>query len=121
MIDNAHGTAPRFADQHVERAVLNAEVIAVQDDLVSLRFVGTMRTDNGQQGYAAKILGQGIYHPQQARWDALELVTLGTRWGYMHHSGRGPWWDTPVDPGPAPLGIVCTLIAGATDKYTQVR
>jgi hypothetical protein len=116
LIDNAHGTAPRFADQHVERAGLTAEVVGVQDDQVSLRFVGTLRTDNGKQGYEADLLGQGLYDHTHSRWAALELVSVGTRWGYMHHSGRGPWWDTPVDPGPAPMGIVCALIEGASEQ-----
>lgn len=110
LIDNVHGTAPHFADADVQRAELTSEIVATEGTMLSVEFTGAMKTDNGQHGFAAEMRGMGTYDRQHTRWRALELVVVGTRHGSMHHSGRGPWQDTPVDPGPAPMGIVCTLV-----------
>jgi hypothetical protein len=111
LVDNVHGTAPRFADGHVKKARLEGEVREVASDgAATVRLEGSIQTENGEFGFDALLLGRAVWSPAKEKFVSFELVAAGSRRGAVHHSGRGPWYDTPVDRGPAPMGILCRLV-----------
>lgn len=114
LIDNVHGTAPSFGDGHVKKAGIAGEVLQVAaDGAATVRLEGEMLTANGEFGFDARLLGRAIWSPTKEKFLSFELVAAGSRRGAVHHSGRGPWYDTPVDAGPAPMGILCQVIETA--------
>jgi len=109
--DNVHGTPPIFTDRGVRKARLSGEVLEVAaSGAVAVRLEGEVLTDEGGFGFEARLAGRAAWSPSKGRFTSFELVAAGPRRGAVHHSGRGPWYDTPVDLGPAPMGILCQLI-----------
>jgi hypothetical protein len=119
LIDNVHGTPPPPDGAKVKRTRLTAEVVGIAKNLVSLRLEGETVALSAEFGYDAKILGRASYDLDGKKWTAMELVAVGSRRGAQYESGRGPWQGTPVDSGPAPMGIVCTLVGNKADSDTQ--
>jgi hypothetical protein len=74
-----------------------------------MRFEGEIAVESGEFGYDAKLLGRAAWDAKAGRFASFDLVSVGTRKGAVHHSGRGPWGGTPPDRGPAPMGVACVL------------
>lgn len=110
LIDNTHGTAPTFGDEDVKEAWVITEVVSVKDGQATARLDGKTHITNGPFGFDAKIQGRAVLSLSERRLISFELVAVGSRWGAVSHSGRGPWNETPEDVGPAPMGLVAVLV-----------
>jgi hypothetical protein len=120
LVDNVHGTPPPPDGAKVKRSRLTAEVVGIANGVASLRLEGATLASTADFGYDAQILGRASYDLNGKKWIALELVAVGSRRGAVWDSGRGPWQNTPVDSGPAPMGIVCTLVGGNAPSEGEV-
>ena len=106
LVDNVRGQCPAFADAHVERAELTAEVAATDGGRVELALEGSTRTvargkwpvagyrdmhDPAEQerGVETSLRGQAVWDTESGRFVAFELLALGTRWGGTQYNGRG--------------------------------
>lgn len=120
MVDNVRGQTWPFEDREVEKARLTAEVIDVQENIVSLRLEGETRAaaegvwsisgfrdmnspTPQKRGLELRLLGNAMYDLRQERFIAFEIVALGTRWGATQYNVRGD------DRDPAPIGFAFTL------------
>lgn len=118
LIDNVRGQTQPHRPQDVQVADLRTEVTAVEGDLVTLRFAGTVgiaRTgqwatrgygqavSEQQLGFDAKLLGDARYDRKAERFVAFRLLAVGPRWGATEFNARED------DPGPAGMAVAFTL------------
>jgi hypothetical protein len=120
LVDNVRGQTTQFEERHIEKARLNAEVTAVNGDVVSLRLEGDARiAAEGKwpvrgyrdsrnpaaqkRGFEGRLLGKATYDVKQERFLTFEMVAVGMRHGATQFNGRSN------DQGPAPMGYLFTL------------
>lgn len=106
LVDNVRGQTSPFHENEVKKARLTAEVTAIDGDLVTLRLDGETRTTmegRRNHGLDMRLLGKATYARTKERFQSLELVALGSRWGATQLNGRRGDQDA------APIGILFTL------------
>ncbi len=119
LVDNVRGQTAPYDAQHIEKARLTVEVLAVDGSVVSLRLEGQTRAaaegtwsvrglrdtraTPQKRGFEARLLGNATYDVTKERFLTFELVVVGTRWGGTQFNGRSDDMD------PAPLGVLFTL------------
>jgi hypothetical protein len=120
LVDNVRGQTSPYDERHVEKALLGAEVTAVDGDVVALRLEGQTRAaaegrwpvrgyrdSRGpavqKRGFETRLLGKASYDVKKERFVTFELLAVGTRWGATQFNVRSG------DPGPAPIGALFTL------------
>jgi len=114
LVDNVHGYSRGFeAEEDLKKAKISAQVLEVKDGLATVLLQGETLASHrrdGPTGYDAKLRGRIVYALKEEKIVSFELVAVGSRWGYLHHSNRGPRGGRPPDEGPAPMGVVCTRV-----------
>lgn len=98
LVDNVRGQAPGWEDAHVLGAKVEARRTAE-----GIEYRGSVKMDDGQRGYEAKMYGRGRYDPTANRFTKLDWVFLGTRRGASRFNQR------ENDRGPAPMGVTLSL------------
>ena len=103
FVDNVRGQTLPFAATAVEVARLRAEVAAVEGDLVRLQLTGTTRvatdgTEPGEDYWQPKrawprsvqtqLHGSATWNVPRGRFDAFDVVALGSRTGRTTFNGR---------------------------------
>lgn len=119
FVDNVRGQTGPLSDEHVQLANLVVDVQSVSGGVATLRFRGATRTERvGNWAIAGfkdmnspseqrltmnlKLYGTGRFDVAKERFETLELVALGTRYGATQYNGRHD------DLGPAPIGYFAT-------------
>ena len=118
LIDSVRGQTPPMPREAVREASLQSEVTGVNGDDVLLEFAGTTRTEvesrlvdgveppaKGGRGVATQLRGHARWNAKTSRFDAFELVAMGTRWGATLYNERGR------DLGPTAIGYAFVLAA----------
>jgi hypothetical protein len=57
----------------------------------------------GSRGYDAKVYGQGVWNEAEGRFESLDFLAMGMRYGAADHNQRNS------DLGPAPMGVTVSL------------
>jgi len=114
LIDNVHGYSWGFeAKEDLQKAKMSARVVEVKDGLATVLLQGETLASHRRTvptGYDAKLQGRLVFALKAEKIVSFELVAIGSRWGYLHHSNRGPWGGLPPDEGPTPMGVVCIRV-----------
>ena len=91
--------------EEVKEASLTAEIVAVKDDAVEIRFSGRARMEatGSKRSYDADLLGKATWRPKSQTFSAFELLAVGT-----HTVGS---WERTDDGNPrsGPMGVLFTL------------
>jgi hypothetical protein len=115
LIDSVRGQTPPMSREAVLKASLQCEVTGVNGDDVLLRLVGKTHTEvegrpvEGEpatktgRGVATELRGHARWNQQSGRFDAFELIAMGTRWGATQYNERGR------DLGPTAIGFAFVL------------
>jgi len=119
FIDSVRGQTTPYAPGHVKDAKLVAEIVAVKNGRVELKFRGTVHTEaagdwsvgglrNGERspqkrGFKGDVGGEAVYDLKAERFVAFRLVAVGTRWGGTRFNFRQD--DLEL----APIGFVVQL------------
>ncbi|MBI2923516.1 MAG: hypothetical protein HYY18_20870 [Planctomycetes bacterium] len=126
FVDNVRGQTEAFPEEAVEEASLTVTVESVKGDRVTVKYEGTVKIeqrgnwavdDTGARaqtrGFRGKLLGRGKWSVQGKKFETLEIVSVGTRWGGTRYNFRNG------DLEEAPLGYVLTLAGpGPEDRMT---
>ena len=91
--------------EEVKEASLTAEITAVKDDAVEIRYSGRARMEatGSKRGYDADLLGKATWRPRSQTFSAFELLSIG-----IHTLGS---WEKTDDGNPrsGPMGVLFTL------------
>ncbi len=125
LVDNVRGqTYPVKADQ-VRQALLRSAVVGVEQGQLFLRIDGEVHWEAAgnwriggstsdaspqERGLVARLLGHARVDIRSGKFSHFEAVVAGTRWGATQYNGRHD------DLGPAPIGYVIELAAGAPQE-----
>lgn len=103
LVDNVRGQTLPFARAAIQKAELRCQVVAVDGDTVTLRLRGataaaTDGTSPGEDYWQPKrvwprslqteIVGEARWNQKRGRFDAFELVAIGSRIGRTTFNGR---------------------------------
>ena len=117
LIDSVRGQTPPMSREAVIEASLQSEVTGVSGDDVLLQFAGRTRTEvesrpveNAEaatkgRGVATELRGRARWNAKTSRFDAFELLAMGTRWGATQYNER------QRDLGPTAIGYAFVLAA----------
>lgn len=119
LVDFARGQTTPFRDEDVERAILRVRLIERDGDTLALALEGGSRTEQSgrwrvagfapetsdqKRGLELEWSGHARYDTVSKRFEALELVVRGTRWGGTQFNARHD------DLAPTPIGFVLELV-----------
>jgi hypothetical protein len=96
LLDNVHCHDHEwYKKEEIDQARLTGTVVAVQGDVVSLRFEGESKmnqTEPRPKGYAAKLLGYARYDQASGKFVSFEMLAVGQRHGGhgRHGQARNP-------------------------------
>ncbi|MBI3270491.1 MAG: hypothetical protein HYZ53_15890 [Planctomycetes bacterium] len=102
LVDNVRGQTSAYGEGTIQKAVLVAEVEAVDAGKVSLRLSGETKVVEGTRGVEVRLLGSGEYDTAAQRFLKFEMVALGTRWGRTQFNFRQD------EEAPSPIGFLLT-------------
>lgn len=115
LLDSVRGQTPPMPRQAVVEASLQSEVTGVDGDDLLLQFAGKTHTEvegRSVEGDAAAKTGHGVatelrgharWNAKTSRFDAFELIAMGTRWGATQYNER------KRDLGPTAIGFAFVL------------
>jgi len=105
LVDNAAGQSLPYADDELSKAELRATVTEMNDGLATLTLSGATRADaDGKwrlapgtwtpaqerpHGLETELAGTALWNTSTRRFEAFNLVAVGTRWGRTDNNGRG--------------------------------
>ncbi|HVS18212.1 MAG TPA: hypothetical protein VMT18_06400 [Planctomycetota bacterium] len=119
FVDFARGQTTPFRDEHVERAELRVTLAEREGGVLVLRLEGGSRTaqsgrwrvagfdpevSDQSRGLELEWRGEARYDKASKRFESLELVARGTRWGGTQFNARHD------DLAPTPIGFVLELV-----------
>ena len=101
LLDSVRGQTPPMPREAVVEASLQSEVTGVNGDDVWLLFAGKTRTEvesrsvesadeatKAGRGVATELRGHARWNTKTGRFDAFELIAMGTRWGATQYNER---------------------------------
>jgi hypothetical protein len=131
MVDNVGGLTREFPRDTIEAAELLVKILSVTEERVELEISGTTRAVesghwnlsqtspglNTERGFETRIGGRAVWLPKERRFEQLEFLAVGTRWGGTAQNRR---WEVEFPPthndlAPAPIGIWFELYEGPDD------
>lgn len=99
---------PAWNQEDIQRSELTAEVVAVKGDRVEVRFAGEVEYEASSQWnnrtYSPRLLGRATWDSRKDRFEALELVAVGT-----HTLGDRGEDERARGAKSIPLGVLFTL------------
>lgn len=120
FVDNVRGQTSAFSERDVQVAELTSEISEIRGDRVVLRLRGNTVTstsgtwsirgyadmDNPSQqnrGMDLNLLGLAHFNVKTGRFERVELIAAGQRWGATQYNGRHD------DLGPHPIAFMLTV------------
>ena len=125
LVDFARGQTTPFRDEHVQRAELTVTLAERDGEVLVLDLAGGSRTEqtgrwrvagfapdehDQSRGLELEWQGRARYDTAAERFESLELVVRGTRWGGTQFNARHD------DLAPTPIGFVLELVDLAPDQ-----
>jgi hypothetical protein len=107
LLDFVRGQTAAWSDGAVKKAVLTVEPLSLKDGVLTLRYQGDFRFEEGGRAFEGKLYGRAAFDPRANRFRLFELVAAGMRRGRTE-TFRG---DAP----PSPLGLAYII----EDQYDK--